>query len=219
MLSPFTYIMKDLNKRREKIMEYRRELIKGFPNYEIDTEGKIYSLKTGRELTTDGMSKSRYAEVSLSQNGIVKVFRVHKLMMTQFSENEKNQKYIIHINGNRRDNRLSNLAWADSNYDGYRAVNRDRLAEQEKQQADERERKRKGRIVVAKTETGEIVEEFATLTMAAKKFTNNLHSGKVNISRAINMGGKAYGYYWSKIIEVEELPQLNIENENDIMEV
>ena len=67
--------------------------------------------------------------------------------------------------------------------------------------------------------TGEIVEEFATLTMAAKKFTNNLHSGKVNISRAINMGGKAYGYYWSKIIEVEELPQLNIENEKDIMEV
>lgn len=41
-----------------------------------------------------------------------KTFKVHRLVAEHFLENPDNLPYVLHINGNRDDNRVGNLMWS-----------------------------------------------------------------------------------------------------------
>ena len=182
----------------ENKVEYKKEKIKGFPDYEIDTNGVVYG-KTGKPMKTN--CKQGYAQIGLRKDGVTTVARVHRLVLIQFTDESEHLSHIIHINGDKNDNRLENLRWTNSNIEGYLERTKEEREQRQQQKQMEKDKKKKDRIVVAYTEDDKVYKSYVSLTAAAREFTENLHSGKVQISQAVKLGKKAYGYYWRKYNE------------------
>tara|TARA_R110002126_G_scaffold274305_1_gene419243 strand:- start:72 stop:536 length:465 start_codon:yes stop_codon:yes gene_type:complete len=97
-------------------MEYKRKMIKGYENYEVDTLGNVYSLDNqNRTLSSDGKLSERivgcgYAAVSLY--GVTKKPKqvgIHRLVWEAFKSPIPEGMEIDHINNNRLNNMISNL--------------------------------------------------------------------------------------------------------------
>ena len=93
--------------------------IDGFPNYAVSNKGFIYrGIKHGllensyiQFRMKTHKNKNGFHTVQLSKNGKRKVFFVHRLVGEYFVENKNNKKYILHIDGNKDNNRSENLKW------------------------------------------------------------------------------------------------------------
>lgn len=93
-------------------MEEFREL-KGFDNYKISNLGRIYSVKRRACLKVKKLGNSGYYQVRLSKNGHYVYKNLHRILAETFIPNPNNLRTVNHINGNKLDNRLDNLEWAD----------------------------------------------------------------------------------------------------------
>lgn len=104
-----------------------KEIWKPIPNYEGMYEasdmGRIRSVSrivkrnggtnktlSGRVLVTSTQGNG-YKCVTLSQNGCVRTYRVHRLVAITFIPNPKGLPEVNHINENKADNSVSNLEW------------------------------------------------------------------------------------------------------------
>lgn len=98
--------------------------IPGYENlYEASMCGDIYSLITKKQLKP-GISKNGYLYVSLTKEKKAKTFTVHKLIALTFLENNnKNNKQIDHIDGNKTNNAVSNLEWVSCSENMKRTFN------------------------------------------------------------------------------------------------
>ena len=81
-----------------------------------DTEGLYYASDDGRIFKTDGrmLSKSNshgYDVVRLTINKKRYVRLVHRLIALTFIYNENNHKEVNHVDGNKKNNAVSNLEW------------------------------------------------------------------------------------------------------------
>lgn len=99
--------------------------IKGYEGiYEINELGKVRSADRivnskdertmhykGKELK-QSIDQGGYAIITLYKNGVAKTFRVHRLVAETFLPNPDNLPQIHHLNHDRKDNRIQNLAWA-----------------------------------------------------------------------------------------------------------
>lgn len=89
--------------------------VKGFSNYEVSNFGNVKnSIKN--KLMTISIRKNGYCVVKLSNNGISKECRVHRLVAIAFIDNPNNLPYINHKDENKTNNHFSNLEWCDSLY-------------------------------------------------------------------------------------------------------
>ena len=72
------------------------EIIKDYPNYMINRDGKIYSLNRNIFLkyTED---KDGYYKVKLCNNGEIKTVMVHRIVAIQFIENKDSKKILLII--------------------------------------------------------------------------------------------------------------------------
>lgn len=86
------------------------KVIPGFPNYTITKSGVVRSLKRNKTLTPFEWSTG-YLYVSLSINGRKGSRSVHTLILTTFVGLRPKGFQAAHLNGDRKDNRLSNLKW------------------------------------------------------------------------------------------------------------
>lgn len=89
--------------------------IEGFPNYTIDTEGRVWSRYRNRYLRPNPL-KSGYLQVQLwgrDEEGNTKKesFYIHRLVGKAFLPNPDNLPTIDHINRHKFNNRVSNLRW------------------------------------------------------------------------------------------------------------
>jgi hypothetical protein len=101
--------------------------IVGYENlYMIDENGSIKSLSRIRtdkhgnkfrikEKILKPQIRNNYLFVRLSKDNIKKTFSVHRLVATHFIPNPQNKPYVNHIDGNRHNNKVSNLEWVTSN--------------------------------------------------------------------------------------------------------
>lgn len=90
-------------------MEWK--IIQNYPDYAINSNGEIKSLRYGR-LLKPSTNSSGYLYVNLINNRIKKTTSVHKLVMEHFGTVKPFDEMIIdHIDGNKTNNNIINLQW------------------------------------------------------------------------------------------------------------
>lgn len=73
------------------------------------TNGKSGYIQQSKILKTG--NENGYLFVNLSKMGVVKKFKVHRLVANHFLPNPENKPEIDHINTDKTDNRVENLRW------------------------------------------------------------------------------------------------------------
>lgn len=98
--------------RSDEMEEWKTVFIDGEQyDYEVSTHGNIRRTKTGRIIKKQ-VNKNGYVYVNLSHNGIVKKFKVHRLVAIMFIENNDETKtQVNHIDENKQNNHITNLEW------------------------------------------------------------------------------------------------------------
>lgn len=90
--------------------------IKGYEgHYRISEYGDVMSLKGKKKLLRPGQACG-YLKVSLSKNGIIKSYLVHRLVATAFCNNPNKYEEVNHIDENKINNHYSNLEWCNHKY-------------------------------------------------------------------------------------------------------
>lgn len=81
--------------------------IEGFENYTVNEFGIVKNIKTGRILKAYSHAKGY---LSIELRGIEnKQFLIHRLVAKEFLENYDDKLTIDHIDGNKKNNHISNL--------------------------------------------------------------------------------------------------------------
>lgn len=96
-------------------MPYWKQII-GFPEYEIDTLGRVWSwyrLKYLKSSTTNG-----YHQLSLCNGCKTYTKRVHILVLENFIGKKPYGYEARHLDGNKDNNKLSNLKWGTKKENG-----------------------------------------------------------------------------------------------------
>lgn len=158
----------------EEWREYKNE---EFPNYEVSNLGRVRN-KITKHIMSGFKTHYGYIAVRLHNNKIQKDKLVHRLVTETFLSNPLNLTDINHIDGDKTNNKLTNLEWCNRSYNIQHAYNnglRDR---------------RKVRCI----ETNTIMTMDEILSFLNKK---NVIS---NISACCRGKSKsAYGYHWEYV--------------------
>lgn len=80
-----------------------------FPNYKVDSEGRVYN-NQGNELRQT-KNRSGYLVVKLCRDGFEKQCSVHRLVASAFYDNPDQSLEVNHIDGNKENNHIGNLEW------------------------------------------------------------------------------------------------------------
>jgi len=80
--------------------------------YEVSDQGRVCKYKDGRRVLLKINYSGPYGKVGLYPKGTTGLTRqVHRLVCEAFHGTPKDFEVVRHLNGNRYDNRASNLAW------------------------------------------------------------------------------------------------------------
>lgn len=79
-------------------------------NYSVSSGGRVRNNETGYSLKPL-MTNAGYGRVALWSCNKSAHMAIHRLVAQAFVENPQNKAYVNHINGDKTDNRASNLEW------------------------------------------------------------------------------------------------------------
>ena len=89
--------------------------IPDFPDYLIETDGRIFSKKRNRWLKYQ-ISPKGYCYLELSNSKGRKRMSVHRLVATAYIPNPDNFPQVNHKDENKQNNNVSNLEWCTAKY-------------------------------------------------------------------------------------------------------
>lgn len=88
------------------------KIIPGYKGvYDITSDGRVYSHNYGRKTELKLSEHKGYRRVALSVDNKRKIYHVHVLVAKAFIPNPLNKPFINHIDGNKKNNNVSNLEW------------------------------------------------------------------------------------------------------------
>lgn len=168
--------------------------IPGFEGkYRISQTGKVFSIKSGKELTPKINNKG-YAWVQLERGDRTHVCKlIHRLVAEAFIENPKGYPIINHKDEKPLNNNVSNLEWCDNSYNVRYSLARHPHKRRATNVSTERYGKRSHLRVVQLTLNGEVVREWDNSR------TINKETGMSDWSISECCRGKrhtAYGFKW-----------------------
>lgn len=123
-----------------KEIDYKR--IKGFEDYLIYSDGRVYSEKTGKFLKPVNNGKG-YLIIRLINCEVEKICRVHRLVAEAFIPNPENKPFIDHIDTDRSNNDISNLRWVTAKENSNNPITLKKLSESQKGKSLSEETKKK----------------------------------------------------------------------------
>lgn len=94
--------------------------VKGFENYLIYTDGKIWSKKSKKYLKH---INDKYYKISLYKDKKAHQFLIHRLLAEHYIPNPENLPFVDHINRIKTDNRIENLRWVSISENGQNVGN------------------------------------------------------------------------------------------------
>lgn len=80
-------------------------------NYAVSTMGNIKNIKFDRPVKPFA-DKNGYMVVNLYKNGKMETKKVHRIVLSAFTQNTEGKEQVNHLNGVKSDNRLVNLEWS-----------------------------------------------------------------------------------------------------------
>ena len=91
--------------------------IEGFNGYQVSNEGRIRSLKWGKErIRKVTINKYGYLEVSLCKDEKPTTKRIHRLVAEAFIPNPQNLPEVNHKDEDKTNNNVENLEWCTEEY-------------------------------------------------------------------------------------------------------
>lgn len=85
-------------------------------HYQVSNCGRVKSIKFGKEIILKQHIRGGYYSVVLSKNGILKIFKVHRLVAQAFIPNPNNLTEVNHKDENKLNNNVDNMEWCDRTY-------------------------------------------------------------------------------------------------------
>lgn len=96
--------------QQEPVEEWRP--VVGFDgHYSVSSLGRLRSDKTGKYLSLNSLMASGYVKASLHRDGVREQTSVHRVVAKAFLDNPEGLDEVNHLNGDKTDNRVINLAW------------------------------------------------------------------------------------------------------------
>lgn len=84
--------------------------INGYPNYTIDSSGKVMNIKKGSEMRYFENS-DKYLAVKLWNDGNYQCLTIHRLIALHYIDRKEGCNIVDHIDRNRQNNNIENLRW------------------------------------------------------------------------------------------------------------
>ena len=138
---------------------YKKEPIKDFEDYQIDTNGVVYN-KNGTIKKVRKRKDSGYLDtVLIDKNKKKHCKRINRLVAIQFIPNPDNLPEVNHKDGNKTNNNIDNLEWCTSKYNSEHSIKILKHGNMKK-------------IIGIDIDTNEIIYRFDSLADAGRFFSN-----------------------------------------------
>ena len=170
--------------------------VKALSRVSVDSLGRS-TLRGEKMLVANASKQTGYPTVSLSKDGVVKYYNVHRLVAEAFIPNPNNLPCVNHKDESRDNNNVDNLEWCTYGYNNTYGTATQRRNESLRNYWKTHQREPHGipaRHIVQYSLNGERIREFHSIREAERELKTGPSSG---ISACCNKKMyTAYGFVW-----------------------
>lgn len=163
--------------------------------YQVSSHGRVKSLPRAvdngynvrhikEKMIATTISKSGYVNVTLSKDGKITRFRLHRLVATAFIQNVNGLFEVNHKDENKQNNHVANLEWCDRFYNCNHGTRNERIG------------KNFSKAVAQYSLDGVLLNTYPSASDAERYL--GVHGGHVS-SCCCGKRETAYGYIWKHI--------------------